>query len=211
MRLRVRNVLLALAAGTLFGVGAAAIVSTRLDASRAPDVPGLLWPDPKQVQPFALTDQHGAPFGVERFDKRWTFLFFGYTYCPDVCPTTLSMLAKVQQDLARDGSGSDVQVVFVSVDPTRDTPQHLGAYVSFFNPDFVALTGPDDGLARLTRQLGIYFSRDAPDGDGNYLVGHSSAVLLIDPQRRLVAIHQAPHDAAQIAQSFRQVRRFLEG
>lgn len=211
MRLRVRNVLLALAAGTLFGVGAAALVSARLDASRAPDVPGLLWPDPKQLQPFALTDQHGAPFGVKRFDKRWTFLFFGYTHCPDVCPTTLSMLAKVRQDLARDGSGDDVQVVFVSVDPARDTPQHLGAYVSFFDPDFVALTGPDDALAPLTRQLGIYFSRDAPDGDGNYMVGHSSAVLLIDPQRRLVAIHQTPHDPAQIAQSFRRVRRFLEG
>jgi protein SCO1/2 len=105
MTLTVRNVLLALTVGTLVGVGAAALVSARLEAARPPDVPGLLWPDPKQVQAFTLTDHHGAAFDLARLQDHWTFLFFGYTCCPDVCPTTLSMLDEVQRDLAADGSG----------------------------------------------------------------------------------------------------------
>jgi len=212
MRNRYYKLAIALVAGTLVGVGAAAFVSSRFDAARPPEVPGFLWPDPKVLQGFALTDHRGEPFGLDRLIGRWSFLFFGYTHCPDVCPTTLSMLAKVAGERGADGvAGGRAQVVFVSVDPARDTPARLGEYVAYFDRDFLGVTGAEDALGSLTRQLGIFVSRDAPDGDGNYLVGHSAAVLLIDPEGRLVGVFQAPHDPAGIADSFRRIRRFLEG
>ena len=202
---------IALIAGTLVGVGAAAFVSSKLEAARPPAVPGFLWPDPPALPEFTLTDQRGEPFGLDRLKGRWSFLFFGFTHCPDVCPTTLSMLAKVSRELEPDdGPGGDPQFVFVSVDPARDTPARLGEYVAYFDPDFLGVSGPDSALQPLARQLGIFVRRDAPDADGNYLVAHGAAVLLVDPQGRFVGVFQAPHDPVAIATSYRLIREFLE-
>jgi protein SCO1/2 len=212
MKGRLFKLVFAVVAGTLIGVGAAALVATKLKEAGPPDIQGLLWPDPKVVQPFALTDQRGEPFTLAQLTGRWSFLFFGYTHCPDVCPTTLAMLDKVSRELDRGPtSNRDVRFVFVSVDPGRDTPAYLSKYVGYFNPDFLGVTGADEALTQLTRQLGIYTEREPPDADGNYLVGHGTAVLLIDPAGRLVGVFQAPHDALDVAERFRQMRRFVEG
>jgi len=202
---------IAVTVGTLIGVGGAALVASQSRPARAPGIQGLLWPNPIVVQPFVLADQRGAPFTVEQLKGRWSFLFFGYTHCPDVCPTTLKILDRVSRELAPDPALSrDVQFVFVSVDPERDTLELLGKYVGYFNADFLAVTGADDALIPLTRQLGIYTDREQPDSDGNYLVAHSSAVLLIGPQGRFLGVFQAPHQPLDIAERFRQMRRFVE-
>ena len=198
MRSRHGELAIALVVGTLVGVGAAAFVSSRVEAARPPEIPGFLWPDPKVLQGFALIDHQGEPFDLDRLTSRWSFLFFGYTHCPDVCPTTLSKLANVAHELRADGvAGGEVQFVFVSVDPARDTPARLGEYVAFFDPDFLGVTGPEHALEGLTRQLGIFVSRDTPPPPP-------------DPEGRLVGVYQAPHDPAEIAGNFRRIRRFLE-
>jgi protein SCO1/2 len=212
MRGRLFKLVFAVATGTLIGVGAAALVATKLKEAGPPDIQGLLWPDPKLVQPFALADHRGEPFTLEQLKGRWSFLFFGFTHCPDVCPTTLAMLDRVSRELDQGpASNRDVQFVFVSVDPARDTPEYLSKYVGYFNPKFLGVTGADAALTQLTRQLGIYWEREPPDADGNYPVGHGTAVLLIDPEGRLLGVFQAPHDALDIAERFRQMRRFVEG
>jgi protein SCO1/2 len=212
MRGRLFKLVFSVAAGTLIGVGAAAFVASKLMEAQPPDIQGLLWPNPKEVQPFALADQRGEPFTLEQLKSRWSFLFFGYTYCPDVCPTTLAMLDKVSRELGQAPTSiRDVQFVFVSVDPERDTPELLGKYVAYFNPNFLGVTGPDDALNALTRQLGIYAERGPPDANGDYLVGHGTAVLLIDPAGRLLGVFQAPYDPLDIAERFRLMRRFVEG
>ena len=95
-------------------------------------------------------DFRGEPFGPDRLKGRWSFLFFGFTHCPDVCPTTLSVLAKVSRELEPDnGRGDGAQFVFVSVDPARDTPARLGEYVAYFDPDFLGVSGPDSALQPL--------------------------------------------------------------
>lgn len=211
MRFRHHKLAIALVAGTIVGVGTAAFVTARLESVRAPEIPGFLWPQPKVLPDFTLTDQHGEPFGVDRLKGRWSFLFFGYTNCPDVCPTTLSMLATIDRELTAEGApSSPVQVVFVSVDPERDTPERLGQYVTYFDPDFLGVTGAISNLEALTRQIGIFVSRDAPDERGHYLVSHGSAVLLIDPAGRFVGVYQAPHDPDRIVDSFRRIRGFLD-
>jgi protein SCO1/2 len=212
MRVRLVKLVFALTAGTLIGVGAAALVASKLDEARPPDVEGLLWPNPKVVEPFSLVDHRGEPFTLEQLKGRWSFLFFGYTNCPDVCPTILLMLDKVAQELGKKPtSNRDVQFVFVSVDPVRDTPEVLRKYVGNFNPDFIGVTGANESLTPLTRQLGIYAKPEPPDAHEHYSVDHGTPVLLIDPAGRLLGVFQSPRGPLDVAERFRQMRRFVTG
>jgi protein SCO1/2 len=212
MKPRNKKLLAALAVGTLIGVGSAAFINSSLLEKQAPDIQGLLWPNPRVLEPFAITDHQRQQFSLGRLRGKWSFLFFGYTHCPDVCPLTLAKLDKVSRMIRETpAAGGDVQFVFVSVDPARDTPEKLAAYVNYFNAEFIGATGADENLMPLTRQLGIFFERDPPDSNGDYSVAHSSAVLLIDPEGSLLAVFQAPHDPADVAKRFRQIREFIEG
>ncbi len=212
MRDRLVKLVFALTAGTLIGVGAAALVASKIDEARPPDIQGMLWPEPKVVQPFSLVDHRGEPFTLEQLKGRWSFLFFGYTNCPDVCPTILSMLDKVAQELGKEpASDRDVQFVFVSVDPVRDTPEVLRKYVGNFNPDFIGVTGAHDSLTPLTRQLGIYAKPEPADAHEHYSVDHGTPVLLIDPAGRLLGVFQSPRGPLDVAERFRQMRRFVTG
>ena len=212
MRGRLSKLLFAVTVGTLIGVASAEFVALQLREAPLADVEGLLWPDPKAMQPFALVDHRGEPFTLEQLKGRWSFLFFGYTNCPDVCPTTLSMLDEVARELGKEPvSNRDVQFVFVSVDPARDTPEVLGKYLRNFNPNFVGVTGAGDMLMSLTLQLGIYVEREMPGADGNYLVDHGTAILLIDPVGRLLGVFQSPRGPLDMAERFRQMRRYVTG
>jgi protein SCO1/2 len=212
MRNRLVKLVFALTAGTLIGVGAAALVASKLEEARPPDIEGLLWPDPKVVEPFSLVEHRGEPFTLEQLKGRWSFLFFGYTNCPDVCPTILSMLDKVAQELGKEPmSNRDVQFVFVSVDPARDTPEVLAKYVGSFNPDLIGVTGVKEKLTSLTRQLGIYVEHEPSDAHGDYSVDHGVPLLLIDPAGRLLGVFQSPRGPLDVAERFRQMRRFVTG
>lgn len=175
-----------------------------------PDIPGLLWPNPRPMPEFSLVDQHGDAFTAQRLTGRWTFLFFGYSHCPDVCPVTLSVMNELDKILKEAPQASyNAQFAFVSVDPARDTPEHLGGYVEYFNKDFLGLTGDESSIEKLTRSLGIVYQREPPDENGNYTVDHTASILLSDPQRRFVAVFGAPHDARVIARRFEKIRAFL--
>lgn len=176
---------------------------------RGPDLSTLhatRFSEPRTLQPFELVDHTGKPFTNNDLLGRWTFVFFGYTHCPDVCPTTLSVLNSVAGRLKE--AGRDARFVFISVDPDRDTPALLGQYVAYFNGDFVGVTGTEQALAALTRQLGVVYMRvpaaDSPDG---YLVDHTASVLLFDPDGRLHAIFSAPLVAADISDDFVKLAR----
>jgi protein SCO1/2 len=171
-------------------------------------------PAPKPLPPFSLVDQDHRPFGPERLRGKWSFLFFGYTHCPDVCPLTLATLRTVHERLTAEpgerGGVQNTQFVFVSVDPERDTPEQLKSYVSYFNKSFLGVTGDQVQLQTLTRHLGILYMRVAGRED-HYTVDHSAAILLIDPEARLAALFSAPHDAEKIASAFLKVRDYLTG
>ncbi len=161
--------------------------------------------NPMDAPTFRLVDQHGKAFGPESLRGHWTYLFFGYTYCPDVCPTTLGVLAQTSKLIqAQDSTLSQPQVVFVSVDPIRDDkPGRLAEYMAYFNPSFLGVTGPEKQLRYFTQPLGIHYLAHPPDaGDDNYLVDHSAAILLFDPQGRLRALTSPPHSAATIAADY---------
>lgn len=173
-----------------------------------------LLPMGKALTAFQLGDHKGRAFGLDQLRQGWSFIFFGYTHCPDVCPTTLSQLNLVEQELAKQPPfRKDVAFVFISVDPARDTPQHLAKFVPFFNPAFLGVTGETAQIDNLARQLGVIYMRsDAgqEEKDENYLIDHSAGIALINPEGRFYAYYSAPRDPAAMARDFIQIRRYYE-
>jgi len=169
-----------------------------------PDRPNIyLLPSPKSLQDFHLTDESGGVFNRVRLMHKWTFIYFGYTNCPDVCPVTTSLLNKVYSSLSqRPQIQSETQVVFISVDPIRDTPRTLGAFIKYFNKDFYAAVGPENELDELTEQLNskhqILYSEHYLTHEKTIRIMHDSAVYLVDPLARIYAIFTPPFTAEMI-------------
>src|SRR5262245_28049440 len=172
------------------------IVAMVIGLGRAGDTPaiaGFVYPEPRVISPFTLAAQDGKPFDLESLKGNWTFVYFGYTYCPDVCPTTLAELARAKKLL--DQASLPARYVFVSVALRRDTPKRLAQYVAFFDPGFVGATGSDDALKLLTRQVGVAYSFPEETKGATYAVDHSSIVALFDPDARLRAVFTPPQEA----------------
>jgi protein SCO1/2 len=164
---------------------------------------------PLPIDDFTLVDHEGQSFDRSRLEDRWSFLYFGYTSCPAVCPMALGNFSDVQKLVtgAPDSDDYDVQFVFVSVDPERDTTERLRAFVPYFHPDFVGATGSAAQLEALTGVLGIYHAKVAGGSELDYLVDHTTSVMLIDPEGQLLAIFPAPHDPGAVAEAFRKIRQ----
>jgi protein SCO1/2 len=157
----------------------------------------VLYPSPRAIPDFHLTQTNGAPLTLDAWRGRWDIVYFGYSSCPDVCPTTLATFKSVWRDLQARGLTDKVRFNFISVDPQRDTPELLGKYVSYFNPDFVAATGSDDELTRLTHSLGLIYSRTT-DANGTIEVDHSGSAVIVDPDGKLIGLFRPPFDAPAV-------------
>jgi len=144
------------------------------------------YPEPRVVAPFTLTTHMGQPFDVSSLEGQWSLVFVGYTFCPDICPTTMSELNSIYPELQALESVKPIRVVFVSVDPKRDSVERLAEYVSYFNEAFIAVTGEHKVLFPFVRNLGMMYAIAESTDTPNYLVDHSASVVLIDPQARVV-------------------------
>ncbi len=199
-------------AAMLAGVWLAA--SDRENDSRAmllPDRVMTLFPDPKPLTAFALTDHQNRVFDLSRLKGKWSFLFFGFTHCPDICPTTLAILARARDNIAKSTAGAeDVQFVFISVDPNRDTAGKLSQYVTYFHTTFLGMTGNDAQIGNLAGQLGAAYQVAFTPGMENYPVYHTATVFLVDPRARYHAMFTPPLDAETISRRFKVLRE-LEG
>ncbi len=165
--------------------------------------------DFRQIPQFTLSDVDGEPLTEAMFDDRWSLMFFGFTSCPDVCPTTLSVVNGVVERLGEVGA-EPPQVVFVTVDPARDSASRMKDYVAFFNEDFIGVTGEQNALHELTSELGIVVAFTANDDDPDaYTVDHTASLLLVDPERRVRAKLSAPHDVETIVSDYLELRAGL--
>jgi protein SCO1/2 len=141
---------------------------------------GSVLDQPVAVPDFTLTDQHGQPFRLSEQQGNVVLLFFGYTQCPDVCPTTLATWRQVHEALGSDAQR--VRFVFVTVDPERDTPERLGLHVNAFNPDFIGLTGSPEELDAVYKVFDVYFQKDTSSGSAaGYLISHTATTFVIGP------------------------------
>ena len=165
---------------------------------------GTLLDPPRPLPEMHLTDQNERPFTLDRLRNHWTFVFFGFTNCPDVCPATLGILAQIEKQLQPLPANQRPQIVLISVDPERDTPQQLASYVKFFSPSFSGVTGSTEAIESLTRALGVPVAISKGAG-GAYTVDHSAAIFLIDTQGRMRALFSTPHAPNNIAADYRMI------
>lgn len=166
-----------------------------------PTIGGYVLAEPRPLPPVTLVDEQGRTFRPADFRGHWSFLYFGYTYCPDVCPLTLIELATLKKRLDEQLPDTPTAYYLVSVDPRRDTPARLHEYVAYFDPTFHGVTGPSDDLKALAQETGSLFL--VPEGESeDYLVTHSSNIALLDPEGRLAAVFTSPHAPGQLAADF---------
>lgn len=187
--------------------GASAKSQAKLHAIQANLKNSQVLPDDfKRIPDFSLLDGDGQQLTADIMDGQWNMLFFGYTHCPDVCPVTLSVMKSVIAEL--DIRQADpMQVLFISVDPVRDTPDVMKKYVAYFNEKFVGVSGELNAINDLTSALGIVAAFTANDEDpNNYTVDHTASMLLVDPQRQIRAKFNAPHEVGSIVDDYLTLR-----
>jgi len=150
--------------------------------------------------PYALTDQDGKPRTSTDFGGKYQLIYFGYTFCPDVCPTTLALMAAA---LDRLGADKDrIVPVFITIDPERDTPAAIKTYVAAFGPQFVGLTGTPDQIAKVEKEFRVY-AKKGPVENGTYAMDHSSVMYLMDPDGKLVSFYDEVTTPENLAQKLK--------
>jgi protein SCO1/2 len=206
-----------LIAAAVVGVALAGSGYWTLWQSRNPAADQLLpasiitFPERKPLAEFILVDDEKGVFDLKSLKSRWSFIFFGFMYCPDICPTTLYDLSHVKREIVAQGiSESNIQFVFISVDPARDKAAQIQRYVQYFDPAFLGATGSMGQLTNLTRQLGAPFRAEPETAENVYEVTHSSAVYLVDPLGQYVGIISPPFVASEVAVQFSELYRTNE-
>lgn len=180
------------------------------DSPASHDYYARVFPHPKRAYDFKLTDQNGKPFRLDQLHGKLVLLTFGFTHCPNICPTMLGNLAAIYRDLPPNEQAV-TQVVFVSVDPERDTPKVLKDYVPEFNDSFIGLTGSQEEIKQAAKGYGVYYEKEfQPSKVANnyYTINHSTYVYVIDAQGKWIALY----DYDQLIQSEKiahDLKRFL--
>ncbi|KAA2286212.1 SCO family protein [Arenimonas fontis] len=161
-----------------------------------------LFPQPRPLPPFELQQSDGTPLTGSELAGRWTLVFLGFTHCPDVCPTTLTELAGAQRAWMGIPEPRRPRVLFVSVDPDRDSPERAGEYARYFHPDTLAATAQEPALQQFATALGLVYMKVPLEG-GDYSMDHSTAVVVLDPRGRQAGLIRPPLVPADIAADLR--------
>lgn len=193
-----RNTLKKIAIGALW-VGAAGIFSAC--SPKGPKFQGVDLTGAEYGRDLPLTDQFGKERSIKDFAGKVVVVFFGYTQCPDVCPTSMSELAEVKRSLGADGD--KLQGIFVTVDPERDTPEMLKGYMASFDPSFIALRGTPEQLAAVAKDFKIYFKRVDGQTPTSYTMDHSAGSYVYDTKGRLRVYHRYGAGAQSLAADVR--------
>jgi protein SCO1/2 len=181
-------------------------LARELDSSGPTLASGTWLPRPKTIEGVQLTDTSGHPFTSQQLRGQPSLVFFGFTHCPDVCPTTLVKLAQI----TKAAQVPNLRVLVVTVDPERDTPNVLSAYVHAFDPGFIGLTGDPQAIKNIAGEFNVAVSRvDLPGGD--YTMDHSAVVFLLDDAGRIVGIFTPPFETEKFASDLRLAAPYLKG
>ena len=167
----------------------------------------IILPRPREIAGFELTDTRGEAFTIENLQGGWSFLFFGFTSCPDICPTSMSVLAQAERQLQQTSPDSALQFngVLVTVDPERDDVETLAAYVGAFSERFVGVVGSVEETVGFARQLNVGFAR-VPSADGDYAVEHGGQIVIVNPNGHYHGFIKMPHRVETITQAFQSLR-----
>ncbi len=171
------------------------------------DLGTVILPQPRALSGFELVRHDETPYTEEDLEGQWTFAYFGFTHCPDICPVTLAVLAETRRQLQEAGE-TPFEVVLFTVDPERDTPEVLTEFVDYFDPEFVGVTGEHAEIAQLAREVSVGFARvpaeNEPDG---YVVDHTGNIVVFNPRGHYHGYIRLPHRPDRIATSYREIKR----
>ena len=175
-------------------------VNEKPDLKQILEAKNVLWfNEPRALPDVSLTRHTGEPFGSKDLKGQWNLLNFGYTYCPDICPTNMADMKIAEKKLAEKGLQGNVKYWMITVDPERDTVEKLSQYVPYFHPDFIGLTGDVAQITQLATQVSTVFYKE---GEGEfYTVAHSDNLAVVDPNGHFVALLRPPHRPQEIADS----------
>ncbi|MBB5187902.1 MULTISPECIES: SCO family protein [Zhongshania] len=165
-----------------------------------------LYENPRTLPNFSLLNDRGETLTPISMEGKWNLIFFGFTYCPDVCPTTLAQLKAFYQELEPEVQ-ADTQIWLTSVDPARDTPEQLHSYLDFFHPAFRGITGDFLEIHRFATSLNIPFTK-VPGGGSNYQVEHSANVALVNPNGHSVGFFKAPLEISKLKRAYLSIREY---
>lgn len=169
----------------------------------------VLLQTPRKFSEFEFTDHKGQPFGREQLKDKWSLIFFGFTHCPDICPTTMASAAKMYAGL-EDDEKDQLQVILISLDPERDTTEKLAEYVPYFNPDFIGATGNKYVLLKLATELNVAFSKVELEG-GDYTIDHSGNMILVNPYGHYYGFLKPPFAEGNMQRALRSIMAGFEG
>ena len=175
-----------------------AVIYLKMNVMPQPEY-ALFYQPSRDIKPFEMTDHQGQAFNNQTLVGKWSWVFFGYTSCPDICPTTLQELNFSYTEMQ--AISPQVQILLVTVDPVRDTQEKLSQYINYFHKDFIALRAGHEVLFPFARNLGLMYAitddADAKDKD-SYLVDHSASIVLINPQGKIAAIFKPQHELGRL-------------
>ena len=173
--------------------------TSSLDETALRELGVILLPTPRELIVDGLSTDSGEGFTTQNLTGAWTLVFFGFTNCPDVCPTTMAELGVAKRELVQKVPevAQQMRVVLVTVDPDRDDPETLGRYVKAFSPDFVGVNGTRESIAKFATQVNVAFGK-VPDGEGGYTVDHSGNIVIINPRGHYAGFIKLPHKASTI-------------
>lgn len=170
-----------------------------------PNFNGVVMQSPDTLTDFTLTSADGE-VSLSDLRGKVVLLYFGYTFCPDVCPATMVELKKAMNEL-NDGDSEDIQVVMISLDPLRDTPELLKEYVQHFHPSFIGLAGTDEEITSITVPMGIYYEKHEGSPQSGYLIDHTATVAVVDKEGYLRLIYPFDTPGEEIAEDLRYLAR----
>jgi len=193
------------------GLWLAQSTNTKTQTIKPPAIQGAIYSSDKSIRPFKLLDHLGNEFTNKHLIGKWSIIFVGYTHCPDVCPTTLNLMADMHREMSQQ-EVSPPNVIFLSIDPERDTVDTMKNYIEYFNPEFTGVTGSLPDIEQLSQDLNAVY-RKAPGLNGkitddDYLMDHSSALILMNPKGNLQAILTAPHTLGRVIDSIIKTRAY---
>ena len=175
----------------------------------APIANGLVFENPRPISTFRLIDFDQGTFSVDQLKDRWSFIYFGYSACGQVCTETLTELKRLILALSSLDNAQPIQVVFVTVDPGRDSASRLKTYLREFDSTFIGITGDINTLAFFAAELAAPFTLD-PDAGESYALDHSNSIMLINPSAALQAVLAPPHDAQRLQADFGAIVRWWQ-
>lgn len=167
----------------------------------------IMFSSPREIGDFNLLDQNQATFTKQQLQGQWSFVFFGFTHCPDICPTTLVMMNELNEFLLDTPYAEDTQFLMVSLDPARDTPIKLKPYVEYFNSDFIGVTGEFLSIHRFAKQLNVAFQKIVTNAEtGDYTVDHSGHIAVINPAGHYSGFYKPPLDVSRMLMTYKSIR-----